>query len=307
MNNLDRANSTSESDCANSTINLGRTISRLIIVIFAISILGLGIDLIFKSDFSGFLGYQFTTITNTTESTVKNNVKTLARVVEDKTVEEVIGKTWWDWLDLIAIPLTLALIAVYFDTQLKERDEKTSNEQKEREENISRDREEQAALQKYLDAMTHLLLEKGLLTSGEDSNVRNIAQARTHTVLHNLNGKRRGSVVRFLQESKLIRIRDPKKAYFKDPKLYLSGANLRKAELNGLYLSKVSLTGVILEEADLRGADLSEADLRRATLKGAIYDDKTVWKGAIYNKETVWPKEDFDPRQAEAILLEKEG
>ena len=55
---------------------------------------------------------------------------------------------------------------------------------------------------------------------------------------------------------------------------YLSGADLRRADLSGADLSDADLSGADLSDADLRradlsGADLSGADLRRADLSGA--------------------------------------
>src|SRR5215216_1687881 len=52
--------------------------------------------------------------------------------------------------------------------------------------------------------MSHLLLEKHLRSSKEDSVVRTLARARTATVLQRLDGPRNRNVIRFLNEAQLI-------------------------------------------------------------------------------------------------------
>ena len=98
--------------------------------------------------------------------------------------------------------------------------------------------------------MGNLVLDEGLLTSQEDEEVRTLARARTLTILGQLDGARKRSVVQFLYESQLIQ---------KDkPIVSLSGADLTDADLSG---------------ADLRGADLRVAALRRANLSRAVLFD----------------------------------
>ena len=50
---------------------------------------------------------------------------------------------------------------------------------------------------------------------------------------------------------------------------YLSGADLRRANLSGADLRRANLSDADLSDADLSGADLSGADLRRANLSDA--------------------------------------
>jgi uncharacterized protein YjbI with pentapeptide repeats len=178
------------------------------------------------------------------------------------------SKTLWDWLQLlgiIAIPIVVGLGTVWFTTQQgKVSDAKNTDNQRE------------TALQAYIDKMSELLLVNHLREATKDEEVRQIARARTLTVLRILNERRKGNVLQFLQEAGLIS---------KDtPVVELHGADLSNAYLNGAKLNGVDLSdailrdakligaklnGTVLTGADLTGADLSRAYLGRAELYGA--------------------------------------
>jgi uncharacterized protein YjbI with pentapeptide repeats len=170
------------------------------------------------------------------------------------------GKTLWDWLELLIIPAVLAGGAMWF-----------SRAEHEAERRIADDRLREAALQGYLDKMTELLLEKELRTSKEEDEVRAVARARTLTALRQLDGARKGTLLRFLYEADLIN---------KDGAIIglhladlsgarLSGADLHMADLSRTNLGGADLRGTHLLGADLNEADLSEADLNWANLSGA--------------------------------------
>ncbi len=198
------------------------------------------------------------------------------------------AKTLWDWMDLILVPLVLALGAGLFTwvTNRRQRD-------------LEADRSREAALQTYLDRMTELI-EKGLAESGPDDPRRSIARARTLTVLRQLDGERKGLLLRFLHESDLIEEEaivdlsgaDLSRALLSGANLGgtslyranlsganlirvaliragLSVANLNEANLSKANLSEADLTDAELNSADLSGADLNGAVLRRANLSGA--------------------------------------
>jgi uncharacterized protein YjbI with pentapeptide repeats len=169
-------------------------------------------------------------------------------------------KTLWDWLQLLIIPLALAIIAILFNRAERK------NEQR-----IASDNQREAALQMYIDKMSELLLQEKLRTSAEEDEVRKIARARTLTVLRGLDAIRKASVLEFLYESGLI---DKNKRIIDLSGAYLSGveqwnSNLSGADLSGANLSKAFLMRVNLSGADLNGANLSEANLSEANLKGA--------------------------------------
>lgn len=78
----------------------------------------------------------------------------------------------WDWLQLLIIPLVLALAALAFNQ---------ANTRTERQ--IALDKQRGDLLQAYLDRMAELLLDKGLRTSPPDAEVRNVARVQTITIL----------------------------------------------------------------------------------------------------------------------------
>jgi uncharacterized protein YjbI with pentapeptide repeats len=159
----------------------------------------------------------------------------------------------------------------------------------------------------YLDQMGSLLLEKDLRESQEDSDVRRLARARTLVVLDVLDSRRQNRVLRFLEETELIRARPPdrppiislKYASLRDFELIgkqlLKGTDLTQAGLAGAELSVTHLEGTNLSlahlnDAKLNGADLSGADLTNAriteeqlreaeSLEGATMPDGQTLRG----------------------------
>lgn len=206
------------------------------------------------------------------------------------------GKTAWDLADLLLVPLVLAIIAIFFNKWQKERDIELAEQQKERDREIARERAQEIALQNYLDKMTELLLPPNDLRKiKEDREVRSIARARTLTVLRSL-GKRKGSVVQFLYEARLIYYGDEhkpidtvvnlsgadlRKVILKDA--YLGGANLQRANLHYANLQYARLYYANLQYAKLNNANLSEANLRNAVLNYADLRNAVMRGANLYN------------------------
>jgi hypothetical protein len=175
-------------------------------------------------------------------------------------------KTLWDWLQLLgvlAIPVVVGFGAAWFTSQQG----KVSDRE-------NKDNQREAALQKYIDKMSELLLDanRPLRDSKSPDEVRKIARTRTLATISSLDGSRKGSLIQFLFEADLIN-KDIESAIY----LYnadLSGANLNRAILNGVYLGDVNLSGAnlsnaILIEASFIGANLSGANLHKADLTSA--------------------------------------
>jgi hypothetical protein len=91
--------------------------------------------------------------------------------------------------------------------------------------------------------MQALILEKGLRKSEKYAEIRDVARARTLTVLRSLDGNRKGQVTRFLHEADLIG---------------KSGVEQMIEAIRGGADSPQQITEAII---DLREADLSSADL----------------------------------------------
>jgi len=170
------------------------------------------------------------------------------------------GKTLWDWMQLLLVPIILA-IGGYWLTQIqKNREERAAAQRAETDRNIAFDNQHAAALQAYINNMSELLLEKGLRQSKPEDDIRKIARAQTLTALSFLGIRRKRSVLQFLNESGLI-----SKV---NPIINLDEADIRDARLRDIILKRVNLKGVYLYGADLRDADLRESDLQSARLDG---------------------------------------
>lgn len=170
------------------------------------------------------------------------------------------GKTLWDWLELLIIPLVLTAGGYWLNRA-----------QRRREQQLAQDQEQAQALQGYLEAMTELIVKHNLTEQEVYAAESIIARSRTLTLLPGLNGLRKASVLRFLYESRLI---SQEKPVINLNMADFSGADLGEARLGDANLEQVNLTkanlkGANLAGANLLGADLSQANLHKAVLSGA--------------------------------------
>jgi uncharacterized protein YjbI with pentapeptide repeats len=183
----------------------------------------------------------------------------------------VAHKSLWEFLDLLIVPLALAIIGFGFTAQQQARQTQIETLRDARARAVEEQRAQNAALQAYLDQMNHLMLEKGLLGSEEGDTVFTLAQARTTTGISQFDGEHNQAVTRFLSDSGLL----------KDPALLaeadLEGANLSKAVLREANLAGTQLKGADLDKAALISADFSakdiEANLTRADLSKAALQE----------------------------------
>lgn len=201
------------------------------------------------------------------------------------------NKTLWDWLQLLLVPLVLAVGGFYltrsenrYALQLQERQEQETRK-------LEAQRAQDAALQAYLDQMTHLLLHENLRKSSEDDEVRSVARARTLTVLRVLDGEEKISVLEFLYEAGLIGhiIEIDNDKYQKiEAVLSLARADLSGLDLSGKYFDGINLSGTNLSKttisgnrsflnstsfriSDFIGANLSQSNLSGADFSGANF------------------------------------
>jgi uncharacterized protein YjbI with pentapeptide repeats len=188
------------------------------------------------------------------------------------------GKTVWDFLQLLIVPLMLAVIGLWFAAQQDARQQRIENQRAEAERELAEQRAQDEALQAYLDQMSQLMLERKLLEAKEGDPVHTLAQARTSTVILRLDAEHNQSVTGFLIDSGLAESSEASPRLLRGialPHAKLSGATLHFADLSDAILvkadlSNASLTLADLSDAGLRGADLSGADLNTADLSDAI-------------------------------------
>ena len=131
-------------------------------------------------------------------------------------------KTGWEWMQLLIIPLVIAVAGLWFNwaQDARQREDAQTRAQAQLEAEEQRTQEE--ALRQYNDEMRSLLLEENLLDSKEGDAVRELARARTLGVLNILDADRKRIVVLFLRETSLL-------SSYGDTIVDLSGANLRDA------------------------------------------------------------------------------
>jgi uncharacterized protein YjbI with pentapeptide repeats len=205
------------------------------------------------------------------------------------------GKTVWDWMDLLIVPLVLVVIGLGFTMLLDARQQALENQRAEAEREVAVQRAQDEALQAYLGQMNTLLLEKNLRESEEDSEARTLARARTLTVLGRMDPSRKEAVIQFLDEAELVhRVEgrgpivmlggaDLRGAVLSDPDVNdpnlaanLSGAHLVDAKLRDVKLGFANLGDANLRYADLRDANLPYTDLRDAELGHAKLRDANL-------------------------------
>lgn len=213
-----------------------------------------------------------------------------------------IGKTLWDWLEVVGIPVIIVIIAGAF-AFVTQKAERRAEVQRERDTNHARE----ATLRAYLDDMTKLILEHKLQDSKQGSAERAVAHAHTFMALDNLDGLRKGVLLQFLKKSQLIN---------KDkPIISLDFANLTSASLSSADLCDTDLHGVNLTYAELRYANLrnsnltkavlSNTDLRNSDLREAILNNANLYNSDL--REAAVTREQLDSASdlSDALLPRK--
>ena len=176
------------------------------------------------------------------------------------------GKTLWDWMNLLIVPVVLAVGGILYNRAERQKEQRRID-----------DSLQEAVLSAYLDRISNLLLNNNL--RGEKANMaaRDVALGWTTMALPRLNGERKGVVLQFLHGANLLNKDDPVlplgdvdlsgislHAWLED--IYLNGANMAKANLEGCYFWGADLSAADLEGANLENANLGEVNLENAWL-----------------------------------------
>ena len=148
------------------------------------------------------------------------------------------------------------------DKKKKQQQAELAREAQLREKEITEDRLRSAKLKDYLDHMTGVLLRENTLDDDTDELLKAVVRARTMVVLQELEGKRKGAVIRFLEDCNVIKFLDLAKANLQE-------ANLKGVSLNSTHFKKANFQGANLQDSDLSNANFEYADLTDANLSGA--------------------------------------
>jgi uncharacterized protein YjbI with pentapeptide repeats len=188
------------------------------------------------------------------------------------------GKTVWDLMGLLIVPLVLVVLGFLFTMQQDARQQAIEDRRAQREQELENHRAESAreleqqrardeALQGYLDQMGTLMLE-----DLSDPKVRTLARAQTLSVLKRLDSSRKTEVMHFLLEAELLH-----SVGERGPVIELGGAMMSDTDLSGANLSGANLSGADLRNSDLSYADLSDATLNYADLSNANLSQVFLW------------------------------
>jgi uncharacterized protein YjbI with pentapeptide repeats len=223
--------------------------------------------------------------TRSVETVVKDAQGNTTKTVETTKIDD--GKTLWDWLSLLGVPVSLAVLGYVLQQLQQKRAEALAKEQRE----IAADETKEEVLQVYFDRLSVLLVDKNLLAiaaKGDQAtneehelldSAMDVIRARTLSILRRFENdpERKTSVIRFLIEADIV----------SKLRLNLRGANLRGANLCGANLCGANLSdadlrnavlnNVALNGADLSNTDLSNADLSNAALCGADLSNAKLW------------------------------
>ncbi len=181
-------------------------------------------------------------------------------------------KTFWDWQQLLIVPIILALAAYGFNYL-----------QNVHSEQLATDQQQQTTLETYIDRMSDLLLSTTIISklheAKKSDEIRKVAQGRTLIALERLDGKRKGSIVLFLYHADLITWHNLTTTPITNsdafPLVSLATADLSGAELSGDFLANIDLHNTVMSNADLSGSilsydNLSISDMHSANLSGAF-------------------------------------
>ncbi len=213
-------------------------------------------------------------------------------------------KTFWDWLDLLVLPVLFALGGYWFTSTQKKNEQGIAQKKWEKANDIALEERRQNKLERYFDKMTELILKSQLSNKSKsdnviDNNASSIAKARTLDVLRQLDDERMRQVLEFLHDVQLINketrnIHILKHANLRDAKLQeielenvnfgnvdLTNAELGGARLSGGNLNNAKLIRAKLIATDLRDANLSQAKLNGANCFGAKMDNADLTKASF--------------------------
>jgi uncharacterized protein YjbI with pentapeptide repeats len=193
------------------------------------------------------------------------------------------AKTLWDWLQLLGIPVALAVLAFALNDAQSNRDQLREDQREMQQRRFEGrraaqqratavDAERENILRTYLAQVSDLMLDRRLLRSKPGANVRNVARTATLTAVRRLDGPRRGLMVKFLAEARLLR-RKGASGIVRIDSADLRGADLRDAILIRADLNRVNLTGADLSEAYLLRVHLRQTNLSRANLSEAYLSE----------------------------------
>jgi uncharacterized protein YjbI with pentapeptide repeats len=199
-----------------------------------------------------------------------------ARQSKPWTLKERWGKTYWDWMDLLLVPILILILTVVFTLYQDFRQNQREDKRIRQAQKIENQRAQDLTLQGYLDQMSTLVLE-----DQKSDKVQVLMRARTLTALSTLDPGRKSEVMRFLGEANLVHSQGDKQPVISLFSADLSDVDLPYADLRGAALFDANLSNANLSNAKLSDAELSVADLSDANLLGANLSNAYLWSANL--------------------------
>ena len=139
--------------------------------------------------------------------------------------------------------------------------------------------EQKEAVQRYKENLTALLRTAESTGKEKKSPLQAIALQETTEILPKLDGRHKGSVLRFLQETNLLATGTDSLIF---ERVNLQGVVLAKANLRGMNLNRARLRQADLSHCDLRSVNLGGAELRGADLSQANLEEARLWGADLH-------------------------
>lgn len=187
------------------------------------------------------------------------------------------SKTLFDWIEVVAVPTGVAVGTLIATVGLGY----VQNE-------ISKDNQRSTLLLDYYERMQGLLLDKDMPKPSTSEPAASMANALTLTTFRQLDGARKGELLKFLYQAGLIKVdsrcqksskEKAKQSVCKDSIIDLEGARLEGTSL----ADGIVLEGVDLAKASLKGANLPRIQLTNAKMNGIILDDAIITDALLNN------------------------
>ena len=182
------------------------------------------------------------------------------------------GKTLWDVLELVIIPVGGALIAYFFNKSLKENEQRLIDERVKIEREILIDQQREIALQSYMMTMHNLIEKNDPCHSLPGDEIRNFVTTITQSTLNKLDGKRKGLVIKFLYGANFL--------YRKDPIV-----SLEYSDLSDIDLSNTDLESINFKLATLKNANFYQTKLKNASFEKVFLDSTKFYSTNLNNAD----------------------
>jgi uncharacterized protein YjbI with pentapeptide repeats len=207
-------------------------------------------------------------------------------------------KTLWDWLDLLIVPLALAVAAFLFNVSDRRAERRHSRELADHmvvnQQRMEFTRLESEALREYFRHMSSTNANDDLVILQSDS-TRGMARVRTLVVLNQVGAYYKSHILNFLYEASLVKLKTSPFEIRDDAvggaEISLDGANFAQSTLRDATLPFVNLTGANfhecrweyvdlqksrLVEANFTASQLQHVDMQESDLRGANFSGSTM-------------------------------